>query len=50
MGNGYKLKEGKFGLDVGEIFHWKDGEVLEHAAQESCGCHISKGVQGQIAW
>jgi len=28
---------------VGEVYHCEDGEVLEQAAQRSCGCSIPGG-------
>ena len=49
-GNGLKLKEGRFGLDVRGKFFTKSGEVLERAAQRGCGCAIPGGVQGQVGW
>ena len=39
--NGFKQKEGRFGLEVKkEIFHSEDGEALEQGANRSCGCPI----------
>jgi len=43
-GNDFKLKEGRFRLDIGEILHRESGEVLEQAAQRGCGCSIPRGV------
>ena len=49
-GNGFKLKEGRFTLDVRwklftqtEVRHW-------HSCPVSCGCPIPGGAPGQAAW
>ena len=47
-GNGFKLKEGRFRLVIGEVLYCESGEVLEQAAQRACGCPIPGGVQGQV--
>ena len=39
-GNGFKLKEGRLRLHVGGKFFTESDEVLERAAQKSCGCPI----------
>ena len=39
-GNGFKLKERRLRIDVGEVFHWDGGEVMEQVAQRGCGCPI----------
>ena len=48
--NGFKLKEGRFRLDVRGKFFTMSGEVLERAARRSCGCPVPGGVQGQVGW
>ena len=48
--NGFKLKEGRFRLDNGEVLYQESGRVLEQAAQSSCGCPIPGGFQCQNAW
>ena len=49
-GNGFKLREGRFRLDVEEVLYYESGEVLEQAAQRACGCPVPGGVQGQVGW
>ncbi|GAB0193696.1 hypothetical protein GRJ2_001834900 [Grus japonensis] len=46
-GNGFKLKEGRFRLD---ILYDEGGEALEQVAQRGCGCPIPGSVQGQVGW
>ncbi|PKU48080.1 hypothetical protein llap_1637 [Limosa lapponica baueri] len=51
--NGFKLKEGKFRLDIRyweEILYCEGGEALEQVAQRSHGCPFPGCVQGQVGW
>jgi len=50
VGNHFKLKEGRFRLDVEKVLHRGSGEVLEQAAQRGCGYPVPGGVQGQVGW
>ena len=44
----FSSMEGRFGLDVGDVFHREGSEVLAQAARRNCGCHIPGGTQGQV--
>jgi len=53
MENSFKLKDGRFRLDIRRKFFFqmaskKHGEALAQAAQRSCGCPIPGCVQGQV--
>ena len=47
-GNDFKLKEGRFKLDIREKFFYnKGGEALAQVAHIGDGCPIPGGIQGQ---
>jgi len=48
--NSFKLKEGRFRLDVRKQIFTEGDETVEQVTQRSCGCPLPGSVQGQVGW
>lgn len=47
-GNGSKLKEGRFRLNIRRAFFHEGGDTLEQLVQRSCGYTIPRSVQSWV--
>jgi len=46
--NGFKLREGRFGLDKEDVFYDEGVEILEEVSQRGSGGPIPGNIQGQV--
>ena len=49
-GNGFKLREGRFRLDIRGSSLQREWRGAGTAAQRGCECSVPGGVQGQVGW
>ena len=48
--NSFKLRQGRFRLDIRRKSFTQSGVTLEQVAQGGCGCPIPGGIQGQAGY